>query len=134
MEIPIIKKNYRKSKALNQFLKTNCTALIYGMFDREKLINCIPRANFDWLDSYIIANFIYKYGYTTFSSEPKFFYGIDGEYKPKPLNGKLIKSFKYFIRALPFAIYAGPVGFIYHLNTIRVAYKLNKILKMKIHE
>jgi glycosyltransferase involved in cell wall biosynthesis len=123
--VPILNGSRKNKEQLKSFFKTNCTAIIYGLFVREYLLKCMPEDCFDWWDSYVIVNILYKYGIKTYNDNPQFFYGFDGAYIAKPLNGKKIKSWQYFFKVLIYAVYAGPVALIYHTNTLRISAILN---------
>jgi glycosyltransferase involved in cell wall biosynthesis len=123
--IPILSTNQTRRESLKRFFVKNCPSLCYGLYKRVVLKECMPREAFDWFDSYLILKVISRHGFNTEDCEPKYYAGYYGSYVPKPFHGKYIRSSKYFFKACRLAIYAGPVAFLYHLNTLRISAKLN---------
>jgi glycosyltransferase involved in cell wall biosynthesis len=123
--VPILSTDQTRRESLKRFFTLNCPSLIYGLYRRAVLLECMPSEAFDWFDSFLVLRVIDRYGFNTSQSEPMYYAGFYGAYVPKPFHGKYIRSSTYFIKACRLALYAGPVAFSYHLRTLLISAKLN---------
>jgi glycosyltransferase involved in cell wall biosynthesis len=129
-KIPILSMNQTREESSRKFFISNRPSFFYGLYRRSILLEFFPREPFDWSDSYTVLQVISKYGFVSDNSEPKYFAGFYESYVPKPNIGKYIRPSKYFFSALGLAMSAGPVAFLYHLNTVLVSQKINARLLM----
>lgn len=123
--VPILSINQKRRDSLKNFFVKNRPSLYYGLYRRSVLLECLPRESFDWSDSYTVLQIIGKYGINCNISNPKYFAGYYESYVPKPNNGQYIQCKKYFMSTLGLALSAGPIAFVYHLNTLLISAKIN---------
>ncbi len=123
--VPVLKCTQLSGESLKCFLKNNRPSFIYGLYRTSAIKDCFEGLYFDWADCYFVLSVINKYGINSINTPSKYFAGYRGSYAVKPGAGRYIRPFTYFIKALPFAITAGPIGLIHHLKVLVVSAMIN---------
>lgn len=123
--VPALSSDDASGNSIKSFLKNNRPSLIYGLFRTSVIKNCFEGLNFDWADSFTVLSVINKHGFNTLNASPKYFAGYRRSYVVKPSSGQYIRPFTYFIKALPLAITAGPIGLVHHLKTVVLSLIIN---------
>lgn len=110
---------------ISSFLRNLCPSMIYGLFLTEAARKAMNKLSCDWGDCAFVLHVIAEYGAKTERSSPKYFAGVQGTYKIKPMNGYFLNPIPYFFSVFPIAMSGGIIALLYHLLFLKSSIMLN---------